>query len=591
MKKKLLLGIFVFGIILFALVFKTQSINALLSSDNQKKDQLNLALSSTSHKLLDLSLIQHGPIEILNDDDFIDYGFSGSGTAGEPYIIENYDITTTNLKGIYINGTTKHFVIRNCYVDAHYSGIYISKVAEGTASIINNTVKNNEEYGIFLVNSANSTLNNNTCSNNKYGIYLHFSSDATLTNNTCSINKWNGIFLDSSSSATLMENTCSNNKMYGIYLVSSSGAILTNNTCNNNEYNGIKQSSSSGTTLTNNTCNNNNYGIELINSANSTLDNNTCSNNIWYGIRLDSSSGAILTNNTFSSNKEYGIHLLYSSHSTLESNKFYNDGLLISEVSIEDYLTYTVENNWVNDKLLGFYINRNKVIISDPIFGQLIFINCNEIVVSNQELTNTSIGLYLRWCENANISNNTCSNNRYGIYLDSSSSGATLTENTCSNNEFHGIYLSSSSGATLTNNTCSNNNDHGIRLYGSSDSCLITYNLLQENSEYGIFLEVGSDNNIIHHNTFIDNYLGGSSQAYDEGTNNTWYDSIIQEGNYWNDWNEKEPYLIDGNSNATDPYPLNENLERIDFEYTLVIPALILVAILLKRKRNTYFRP
>ena len=476
MKKKVFLGIFVFGIILFASVIKTSSTTTLLSSDNQR----NLALSSTSPKLSDLSLTSHAPIEILNDDNFTDYSFLGLGTAEEPYIIENYNITATypDNKGIYINGTTKHFVIRNCYVDTDLSGIHISNVAEGTASIINST-----------------------CSNNLWGIYLSSSSGATLTNNTCSNNR--------------------------------------------------------------------------------------------YGIRLDSSSGAALT-----------------------SNNFYNAGLTISEESVEDCLTYTVENNWVNDRLLGFYINLNEDIISDPIFGQLIFINCSEIVVCNQELTNTSIGLYLGWCENATIFNNVCSNNyASGIQLDSSS-GATLTNNTCNNN-LDGIRLSSSSGATLTNNTCSNNwhgrlyassgialiyssgatlmdntcsnNYYGIILWISSDA-ILTGNTCSNNDHFGVGVYLDSDNNIIHHNAFIDNnlnlILSGYSQACDGGANNTWYDSTTKEGNYWSEWNKRKPYLIYGDANATDPYPLNKDLERIDYEYTLVIPTLILLTILLKIKRK-----
>ena len=497
-------GKIVIGIILFALVLKTQQTTAFFSEDNQTKDQVDLDLSSTSPKVLDLSLTPHDPILITNNANFDDYGFPGAGTSGDPYIIENYEIETTQEIGISITGTTKHFVIRNCYVEAFF-GIYITDVFEGTATIIKNTCSNNGAYGIKLVRSTGVTLTNNTCSNNgAYGIGIgveYSSSGATLTNNTCSNNKGCGIYVDSSSDTTLTDNTCSNNN-YGISLDSSSGATLTNNTCSNNNY----------------------------------------------GIFLDSSSGA-----------------------TLESNNFYNDGLTISEDSIEDYLTHTVENNWVNDKLLGFYINLNKDIISDPIFGQLIFINCSEIVVCNQELTNTLIGLYLRWCGNATISNNICSNNRFGIDL-SSSSGAILTDNTCSNNNRDGIYLDSSSGATLTNNTLSNNEGYGIVL-----SSLPPY-------------ESDSDNNIIHHNIFIDNNLGGTSQAYDEGTNNTWYSKELEEGNYWNEWDSKEPYPIDGDADTTDPYPLNENLDRISYEFIIFIPSIILIAslcsIIRKRKHK-----
>ncbi|GAH42515.1 unnamed protein product, partial [marine sediment metagenome] len=85
------------------------------------------------------ALTPHSPISIGSDDDFITYGFPGSGNSTHPYIIENYNITTTNERGIYITGTHKYFLIRNCYVDAGIVGIYSEYVANGTTTIINNT--------------------------------------------------------------------------------------------------------------------------------------------------------------------------------------------------------------------------------------------------------------------------------------------------------------------------------------------------------------------------------------------------------------------------------------------------------------------
>ena len=537
-------------------------------------------------KPLNLALTPHDPIEIISDDNFTDYGFDGKGSDVDPYIIEDYNITTSSEKGIYVNSTTMYFVIRNCYIDAEKYGVCIDNVAEGTATIKNNTCTNNNYYGIYLRSSSNSTLTNNTCTNNdNVGIRLWYSSNSTLTNNTCT--------------------------------------------------------------------NNNDRGFNLFRSSGTTLTNNSC----------------------------------------------YNDGFDFSETSVEAYLTYVVENNWVNEKKFGFYINLDKTTLSESLYGQLFLINCTEIVVCNQELSNTSIGLYLQWCENFTLTNNTCTNNFHGIMLYASSGStltnntctnndnigicldtssnstltnntckntiydgimlyhsfnSTLTHNTCTNNNFHGISLSGSSGSTLTNNTCTNNeysislsgssnstlthntctnNEYGISLSGSSnstlthntcsnneygiylrssnstlthntcsnnyygiylygsDSCLFTYNLLQENEEYGIFIRSDSDYNIIHHNTFVNNNLGGTSQAYDEGSNNIWYDTETNEGNYWSDWSGIGSYSIDGLAGSVDPYPLDgppvfsEFLQINTFTMTLFL-CLALVFLLLKKRRK-----
>ena len=419
MNKKIITSIIVLGIVLSLLNVQISQISSI---KNDKQIQ--------GYAILDL--VSHDPILITHDDNFTDYGFSGSGTAGEPYIIENYAIVTTNESGIYVNGTSKHFVIRNCHVEATEYGIFISHVTEGTASVVNNTCMNNFYCGILVL----------------------FSSVATVANNTCTNNNWHGIFLGHSSGATLTNNTCTNNNRDGIYPYYSSGATLTNNTCTNNNWHGIFLGYSSGATLTNNTCTNNDQpGIWLGDSSSATLTNNTCTNN-----------------------------------------------------------------------------------------------------------------------------------NRDGIYL-YFSSGATLTNNTCTNNNRDGIYLYYS-GATLTNNTCNYNQRYGASLHDYS-SCLIIYNNFQKNEGYGIYLAM-SFYNIIHHNNFEDNNLGGTSQAYDDGENNIWYDEATEEGNYWSEWNKKRPYRIDGDAKSKDRYPLNENLERTNYEFIILIPSIILVASLYSiiRKRR-----
>ncbi len=346
------------------------------------------------------SLIPHAPIEISSDSEL--EVFPGSGTAEDPYVIEGYNITTSSSSGIYIYGTTKFFIVRNCYVDAENYGILIWDVTYGTA-----------------------TIENNMCINNGYGIYLDYSgsSGSTISNNTCSYNDVYGIYLWYSSGSTISNNTCSYNNNYGIYLWYSSGSTVTDNTCYHN----------------------NNYGIYLWYSAGSNVNLNTCYHNKDYSICLAFSGSSTVSDNTC--NSDYGIGLFDSGSST--------------------------------------------------------------------------------------VANNNCNNNHWGIYLDSSDS------------------------SIVSDNDCSYNHNFGIYLYNSS-SCFLSYNLFQENGEYGIDLHSSSANNLIHNNTFVDNNLGGTSQGHDDGANNYWYDSTIQEGNYWSDWSGTGSYSIDGVAGAFDLYPLDE---------------------------------
>ena len=173
-----------------------------------------------------LELTPREPISIVSDDNFTDYGFPGSGNESDPYIIENYNITTTNGTGIYITMTTKYFLIRNCYVDSDMIGIWIWGAGDGTTSIINNTCINNL-YGIYLIASNNSTLANNTCTNAERGICLDDFPFSTLTNNTCLNNIDFGIILLSAHGCTLSNNICINNNQ-GILLEDCSSLTLPN---------------------------------------------------------------------------------------------------------------------------------------------------------------------------------------------------------------------------------------------------------------------------------------------------------------------------------------------------------------------------
>ena len=78
----------------------------------------------------------HGPIYIMDNDDFTEENgvSSGSGTAADPYVIENLVIYADDYYGIRVYGTDKHFIICNVVVEGasnSSNGICISRAAHG----------------------------------------------------------------------------------------------------------------------------------------------------------------------------------------------------------------------------------------------------------------------------------------------------------------------------------------------------------------------------------------------------------------------------------------------------------------------------
>ena len=175
----------------------------------------------------------HVPIYIEGNDDFTsENGITGgSGTANDPYIISNWEISSLSEDGITVRNTTVHFKIMNCnLIDGNINndGIVFINVTNGIIEfnningnrngvmfrtqypgnehcenniIRNNSLKNNNNNGIHFEHSSsnhhskNVIINNNISYNNR-GIYMITSEENQIFSNNIISNNEEGIFLD-----------------------------------------------------------------------------------------------------------------------------------------------------------------------------------------------------------------------------------------------------------------------------------------------------------------------------------------------------------------------------------------------------------
>ncbi|MCG3220200.1 MAG: right-handed parallel beta-helix repeat-containing protein [Candidatus Heimdallarchaeota archaeon] len=239
------------------------------------------------------------------------------------------------------------------------------------------------------------------------------------------------------------------------------------------------------------------------------------------------------------------------------------------------------------------------------LFGSSIeFFNTTNSLVTGNNLTEGSQGVYLIKSPNNLIKNNSA---RYygkgiGLYL---SDNINITENFLRKNSA-GIHIDRSNYNRIMNNTNKvndggivvydsnyndifynrlNENECGIALIEDCNNNQIICNIIEEN-EVGIYLHSETKDNILHHNYFMNN----TQQAVDDSGKNIWYESSKEEGNYWSDHKGKNPYEIEGDGEAVDPYPLNENLERItrvsSSKIYLIFVSLICVLALRKKYKE-----
>ncbi len=475
----------------------------------------------------------HDPILIEYSSNFSDYGISGAGIPSDPYLIANYSITNGVAYSIKIISVSDSFIIENCYTEDSTFGIHIE---DCTGSIVrNNSNYNHNVVGVFLMNCGDFQVVNNTIADCQSGIFIENSPDCTIQDNTYT------------------------NNIYGIHS--------------------------------------------------------------WYCDSLD------IINNTCQDNF-VAIYLGTMNYATISKNTLINNGLYLDFDSVDEYFDLTFSDNTANGLPIMIFVNETGSNIDTTMYGQLILMNCSSITISDSSplLPTTNYGCHLffsnscivkdtkqmnnyygiltYYSPDAEISNNVCSSdfydlsyvNKHGPAIQVGHSNNTIIKDHICNNFGQGVAIYRSFNLDVLRNKCDyndegigvysqdvtlkenvlNNNFVGISILGSSSlsssNVVIESNTITGSAFYGIEFRSYTANNVIHHNYFIDN--GGiTSQASDAGTNNVWYDTSTDQGNYWSDWSGSGSYSIDGGAGSVYPYPLSSISE-----FTL-IPVLLFIVL------------
>ena len=282
--------------------------------------------------------------------------------------------------------------------------------------------------------------------------------------------------------------------------------------------------------ISNNNASNNMIGIRLEHSNSNIISNNEICSNVYLGnfvgIDFYYSNNNIISNNTCSNNW-FGITSWYSTNNRLMNNKMLRTGININGYSLSDFTHEIDVSNTVNGKPIYYWKDvKDRKIPSGA--GQVILVNCKNVVVENQNLNDVGAeGILIAFSSYNIIKNNTCSNNWEGIHLRYSNNNS-ISNNICSNNRANGIILYTSNNNSISNNIYTNN-IQGIWLWQYSNYNIISENDICSNNLGGIGLKK-TNNNLIYLNDFRNN------------ANNVYYN---ESANFWNS-TEKVTYTHDG---------------------------------------------
>ena len=284
----------------------------------------------------------------------------------------------------------------------------------------------------------------------------------------------------------------------------------------------------------------------------------------------------------------------YTTHSPISINSdtdfltysFNGDGTSANPYMIESYnISSTGSSSMAIDirNTNAYFIIRNCIVYSEYIGIGLHNVAPNTSKILNNKIIGTlgdGGAILLGNMQNSTIDNNICTNFMAGIHLNYASY-CKIVNNYIYDINYQGINLRYSGSNLIQLNTIRNAREHAIALVGTSD------------------------NNIIHHNTLDGNtwatsynidgqqYGAPSSQAYDEGSQNIWYDIINKKGNYWSDYFGVGTYKIDGSANSIDLYPSHTTgftwflLIVIISSIGVVLVLIIFIVRFYKKRRNS----
>jgi parallel beta-helix repeat protein len=283
-------------------------------------------------------------------------------------------------------------------------------------------------------------------------------------------------------------------------------------------------------------------------------------------VKLTNSHLASIIQNDFDKNAEIGIELDFSNDATITGNNF----------------SYLVLRGSINGKIVDNYV-------VDVDGG--IDIRDSDFTYVKGNIVQANTGIRINNSNYVELIYNTCNNNaEVGIKV-TNSGDAVITGNNCTNNGDSGIRAEMSNDLAISHNYLIDNY-FGMRIISSSES-LITNNHFETNTGYGLSMQSSTGLNKIYHNVFLDNNLLGSTiQAFDD-TGDQWYNEVLLEGNYWDDFTgtTSSSYTIEGAAGSEDLYPLDyiPDVPELSVNYLVFLVFTISFAIpviLLKRRRN-----
>lgn len=257
--------------------------------------------------------------------------------------------------------------------------------------------------GIEIESSRRNRVINNTFSGMGFGVVLTSSEENQVSNNDFS-----GQYVSAIDTIESQENDLSGNRIsggkIGISLRRSNGIDLSSNHCINNERAGIYSDSSFNCTVKESELSGCGNGILLSGSGSCLLQDNRAFNGT-YGISLRGSVGTSLRNNS-----------LYSNRYNLRVDAGEVSSTSLAQTSTDFYRQDIDSSNQVEGRPVYYMVGEKGREISGSC-GFLGLVDCDELLVTNQSISNSSAGILMVNSTGCRVKNSSISSCEDGMYI------------------------------------------------------------------------------------------------------------------------------------------------------------------------------
>ncbi len=562
----------------------------------------------------------------------------GSGGSSGIYVSSN-DVSITGFTIRNSSSIVEVFSAGNCNLTGNTLtggslGIYVVK-ATG-ASVTSNDISKTQ-VGVRLEACSNSLIEgNNVTDNQDIGVYVMNSSETVVSSNFLARNINQGVLLNYSRGNTVEENSVANSGA-GVRLRYSDGNAVFDNNVTYDAAEGLSFYYSVNNLVNGNIITHNGFGVKLSYSGNNTLRNNTIASN-KYNFGVEAVVLKSFVNDVDTSNTVDGKPIYYLvSRKDLVVNAGLNAGYVAivnsTGITVKDLILVnnnegllcayadhcTIENSTLADNNNGMFLYSSNFAtvegnnITENLVEGFFAYECRQTIVENNVITENGVGMFLYSFTNSSVTGNNVTNSvERGIQMFDSNNDV-ISQNSFIQNGLDGLYTYNSNNNTISDNqvignmrdglwidTCdrcilvrnnvSLSGENGINLL-TSTNCQVQYNKIIGNSFFGIQLSLSSDGNSIvgnyvsgnvvygislyassHNKVFANNFLNRYQAQVVFGSSNIWDDGYPSGGNFWSDyvgsdlfWGQYQnltgsdgigdtPYII--NSDNRDQYPL-----------------------------------